>query len=64
VGFQSRWRSVRRECSSLTIRDDGEGLLTVLHRIIFELIQGEMAYVKDLENIEYVRVKRDFRMSY
>ena len=29
--------------------------LTVLYSIIFELIQGEMAYVKDLENIEIVR---------
>jgi hypothetical protein len=29
--------------------------LTILFRIIFELIKGEMAYVKDLENIEVVR---------
>jgi len=29
-----------------------------LDSVIFELIKGEMAYVKDLENIEYVRPKR------
>ena len=27
------------------------------YSIIFELIQGEMAYVKDLETIEYVHLK-------
>ena len=36
------------------VLDDGGSRLTVLHSTIFELIQGEMAYVKDLENIEYV----------
>ncbi len=28
--------------------------MTVTSRIIFELIKGEMAYVKDLENIDVV----------
>jgi hypothetical protein len=30
-------------------------LMSLLCSIIFELIKGEMAYVKDLENIEIVR---------
>ena len=30
-------------------------ILTRSSSIIFELIKGEMAYVRDLENIEHVR---------
>ena len=30
-------------------------MLTQSPSIIFELIKGEMAYVRDLENIEHVR---------
>jgi len=35
----------------------------ILDSVIFELIKGEMAYVKDLENIEYVRWKHVTRFS-
>jgi len=35
-----------------------------LDSAIFELIKEEMAYVKDLENIEYVRRKRITRLYY
>ena len=35
--------------------------LTLLHRIIFEVIQGEMMYVKDLESIGTVRTHSNSR---
>lgn len=56
--------SVRREYSSFVARNDGEVLPFLFYSIIFELIQGEMAYVKDLENIEHVGLKHICWFSY
>jgi len=46
------------------VRAESNGQSFILDSITFELIKGEMAYVNDLENIEYVRRKRTTRFSY
>ena len=44
------------------IRTKGKTWPFVLNSVIFDLIKGEMDYVKDLENIELVSQKRTSRV--